>query len=138
MESQRSNAPPTLDEGSVHIDTTIPSTLFTSIACEHGDIEEVQEWADTIVGDTHLGKRKTNLIHLNGNEKGSNSLMNLRRMKSLGVTIAQPTLVEVMVERRMVMVAIGMVEVMLECMVLGVVVLDGVMLGEWYVGLEIH
>jgi hypothetical protein len=35
--------------------------LFTSLVHEQEDIEEVREWADEIVGDTHLGKRKTKL-----------------------------------------------------------------------------
>jgi hypothetical protein len=53
-------------------------------------------------------------------------LMNLNRMKRLGVTIAQLTLVEVMVERMM--IAMGMVKVMLKHMLLGVVMVHGVML----------
>jgi hypothetical protein len=61
MERGRSNAPPTLDEDSPISDTPLPSTLFTSLVREQGGTEEVQEWADETIGDTHLGKRKTRL-----------------------------------------------------------------------------
>ncbi|AQK54656.1 hypothetical protein ZEAMMB73_Zm00001d051604 [Zea mays] len=61
MERGRSNAPPTLDEDSPISDTPLPSMLFTSLVREQGGTEEVQEWADETIGDTHLGKRKTRL-----------------------------------------------------------------------------
>ncbi|PWZ30071.1 hypothetical protein Zm00014a_020992 [Zea mays] len=61
MERGRSNAPPTLDEDSPISDTPLPSTLFTSLVREQGGTEEVQEWVDETIGDTHLGKRKTRL-----------------------------------------------------------------------------
>jgi hypothetical protein len=61
MERGRSNAPPTLDEDSPSSDTPLPSTLFTSLVHKQGVTEEVQEWVDETVGDTHLSKRKTRL-----------------------------------------------------------------------------
>jgi hypothetical protein len=62
MERGRSNAPQTLDEDSPHSETPLTSTLFiTSLVCEQGITEEVHEWVDETVGDTHLGKRKTRL-----------------------------------------------------------------------------
>jgi hypothetical protein len=61
MERGRSNAPPTLDDDSSHSDTPVPNKLFTSISQKHGHIEDVYEWVDTIVGDTHLEKRRTKL-----------------------------------------------------------------------------
>jgi hypothetical protein len=60
-EKRKSNAPPTLDEDSPISKTPLPSTLFTSLVREQGGIEEVQEWVDETVGDTHLSKRKTRL-----------------------------------------------------------------------------
>jgi hypothetical protein len=61
MERGRSNAPPILDEESPISDTPLLGTLFTSPVREQGGTEEVQEWADETVGDTHLGKQKTRL-----------------------------------------------------------------------------
>jgi hypothetical protein len=55
-------APSTLDEDSPNSDTHLPSTLFTSLVHEQADTEEVQEWVDETVGDTHLGKQKTRSI----------------------------------------------------------------------------
>jgi hypothetical protein len=52
MEKGSSNAPSTLNEDSSHSDTHVPNKLFTSIAQQHGDTDDVHEWADTIVGDT--------------------------------------------------------------------------------------
>jgi hypothetical protein len=57
MERGRSNVPPTLDEDSPNSDTHLPSTLFTSLVHKQGVTEEVQEWANETVGDTHLVKR---------------------------------------------------------------------------------
>jgi hypothetical protein len=39
----------------------LPSTLFTSLVREQVGTEEVQEWANETIGDTHLGKQKTRL-----------------------------------------------------------------------------
>jgi hypothetical protein len=50
-----------LGEDSPNSDTHLPSMLFTSLVHEQGDTEEVQEWSDETVGDTHLSKRKTRL-----------------------------------------------------------------------------
>jgi hypothetical protein len=61
MKRGRSNAPPTLDKDSSHSDTPVHNRLFASISHEHGDIEDVHEWTDTILCDTHLGKRKIKL-----------------------------------------------------------------------------
>jgi hypothetical protein len=94
MERERSNAPPTLDEDSPISDTPLPSTLFTSLVREQGGTEEVQEWADETVGDTHLGKWKTRLGPSDRKEKRSKSLIKSKRKKTLMIT--QPTLALVM------------------------------------------
>jgi hypothetical protein len=135
MENERSNAPQTLDEDSMHSDTLVPSMLFTYIAHSHGDTEDVQEWADTTAGDTHLGKRKTKLGSSKQKGKKLNSLMDPKRRKILRVTIEQLTIVNMMVEKMM-MVVMGMGDVMVEHIVLGVVVMDGVMPKAvvWWIG----
>jgi hypothetical protein len=48
-----------LDEDSLYSDNYVPITIFTSLASEQGDIEDVNKWTETTVGHTHLGKRKT-------------------------------------------------------------------------------
>jgi hypothetical protein len=83
-----------LDEYSPISDTPLPSTLFTSLVREQGGTEEVQEWADETVGDTHLGKWKTRLGPSDRKEKRSKSLIKSKRKKTLMIT--QPTLVLVM------------------------------------------
>jgi hypothetical protein len=43
--------------------------MFTSLVREQGGKEEVQEWANEIVGDTHIGKRRQDLVYQIGKEK---------------------------------------------------------------------
>jgi len=61
MNQSRSNGDPAFDEDSEFSDTPVPSQQFTDIGREHGDNEDVEVWAETTVGDTHLGKRKSKI-----------------------------------------------------------------------------
>jgi hypothetical protein len=82
--------------------------LFTSLVHEQEDIEEVREWADEIVGDTHLGKRKRKLGPSERKEKRvkfTDQIEKKKRMKT--VIIAQPTLVQVIMEKMAGMVMVG-------------------------------
>jgi hypothetical protein len=81
--------------------------------------KDVQEWANTTVSDTHLGKRKTKMGPSERKGKRVKFADKNVKMKRLGLKKAQITLVKVMVATTM-MVAMGMVQVMLEYMVLGV------------------
>jgi hypothetical protein len=96
MERERSNAPPTLDKDSLHSDTLVPTQCL-----HHLDVNrmthDVQEWADTIVGDSHLVKRNTRLGLSERKGERSNSQKKLKMMKRLAVKRAQLTLVLVMV-----------------------------------------
>jgi hypothetical protein len=98
--------------------------LFLTQCLHHLDVNrmthDVQEWADTIVGDTRLVKRKTRLGPSERKGKRCNSQMKSKMMKRLGIKRAQLTLVLVMVQT-MTMVAMGTVEMMLEHVVDGVV-----------------
>ena len=64
MNQSRSNGDPSFDEDSEFSDTPVPSQQFTNIGRQHGDNEDVEVWAETTVGDTHLGKRKTKISPL--------------------------------------------------------------------------
>lgn len=61
MQQSRSNAEPAFDEDSDFSDTPVPSQVFTNIGRAHGDAKDVHAWAEKVVGDTHLGKRKTKI-----------------------------------------------------------------------------
>jgi hypothetical protein len=80
--------------------------------------KDVQEWANTTVGETHLGKRKTKIGPSERKQKRVKFVDKRAKRKRLGLKKAQLTLVKVMVATIMMMVAIGMVQVMLEYMVL--------------------
>jgi hypothetical protein len=75
--------------------------LFLTQCLHHLDVNrmthDVQEWADTIVGDSHLVKRNTRLGLSERKGERSNSQKKLKMMKRLAVKRAQLTLVLVMV-----------------------------------------
>ncbi|XP_066162205.1 uncharacterized protein [Oryza sativa Japonica Group] len=64
MDNARSNACPELDEDSAESDAPLPSQLVSDLV-NLDDLRRttgassIAEWADTNVGDTHIGKRKT-------------------------------------------------------------------------------
>jgi len=62
MQQSRSNGDPAFDEDSDFTDTPLPSQMFTDIGSAHAHDEDVGAWAEKIIGDTHLGKRKTKLV----------------------------------------------------------------------------
>jgi len=61
MQQSRSNGDPAFDEDSDFTDTPWPSKMFTDIGSAHAHDEDVGAWAEKIIGDTHLGKRKTKI-----------------------------------------------------------------------------
>jgi hypothetical protein len=74
MEYGRSNEASLLDEEGTQSDTPMPSRVVT----ERDDATSLQkitgksslvEWADEIVGDTHIGKRKQKTIKKKGKGK---------------------------------------------------------------------
>jgi hypothetical protein len=71
MEHDRSNADPFLDEIDIHNDTPIPSRIITqgddsrTLKRITGKSSHV-DWADEIVGDTHMCKRKLKTITKKG------------------------------------------------------------------------
>jgi hypothetical protein len=125
MERGRSNVDPTLDEDSSYSDTPVPIKLFTSIAQKYGDIEDIHGWADTTVGDAHLGKRKRKLGPSESKVKKLN-LMTRKKRLTLKKAVAKMMVTTIPMETKemTVMVATGMVEVMLEHMMLGVAMVE--------------
>jgi hypothetical protein len=86
MEHGRSNEAPLLDEEDTQSDTPMPSRVVT----ERDDATSLQkiigkpsfvEWADEIVVDTHIGKRKQKTMKKKGKEK--NKIECLQAMKKL-------------------------------------------------------
>jgi hypothetical protein len=74
MEHGRSNEAPLLDEKDTQSDTPMPSRVVT----ERDDATSLQkitgkaslvEWADEIIGDTHIGKRKQKTMKKKGQKK---------------------------------------------------------------------
>jgi hypothetical protein len=74
MEHGRSNEAPLLDEEDTQSDTPMPSRVVT----ERDDATSLQkitgkaslvEWADEIIGDTHIGKRKQKTMKKKGQKK---------------------------------------------------------------------
>jgi hypothetical protein len=128
MERGRSNVDPTLDEDSSYSDTHVPNKLFTSIAQKHGDTEDVHEWADTIVSDTNLRKRKTKLGPSESKGKRLNLMMRKKSLTLKKAIVKMMVATMVMVAMGMmemtVMVAMGMVEEMLEHIMLRVAMLE--------------
>jgi hypothetical protein len=65
METGRSNAAPELDEEDTDSDVPLPTHLVTDTV----NTPDLQQWAATVVGDTHTGKRKKQMTHTKKSKK---------------------------------------------------------------------